>query len=88
MLTVILSIMGIVGGFFLIKYRQIIGDTIGEAEWMKYVGGVYNFLILLAILIFFWSVASLTGTSDFLFGWIRYVIPGLRPAEQPEIPTY
>ena len=73
----ILPIIGIVGPVFMIKYREAIGNMMGEAAWMAKVGGVYNFVILVAIFIFFWSLASLTGTTDLLFRPILWIIPGL-----------
>jgi|TARA_Y100000310_G_scaffold175693_2_gene175811 hypothetical protein len=51
----------------MIKYRERIGDQIGTAEWMKYFGGVYNFIIILAFFTFFWAIASLTGTERIFF---------------------
>ncbi len=75
-MSYVLSIIGIVAAFFLLKYRQKIGDEIGEADWMLKVGGVYNVIIIAAVFIFFWSFTTLTGTSDFFFGWLRYLIPG------------
>ena len=78
-----LSLLGIVASFFLLKYRERVGDMIGEADWMRKVGGIYMIIIFVAIFIFFWSVAELTGTTGVLFGWVRYVIPGLRPAAAP-----
>ena len=60
----------------MIKYRERIGDTIGEAQWMRYVGGVYNFVILLAVIIFFWAIASLTGTVDILFAPVLWIFGG------------
>ena len=74
---------GLVGPFFLIKYRQVVGDMMGEAEWMKKVGGVYNTVIIIALIIFFWTIAEMTGTTSVLFGPLRYLIPGMRPQEAP-----
>ncbi len=73
----VLAIIGVVAAFFLLKYRQRIGDEIGEADWMLKVGGVYNCIIILSVFIFFWSFTTLTGTSDMFFGWVKYLIPGL-----------
>ncbi|MFA6038775.1 MAG: hypothetical protein WCV62_04075 [Candidatus Peribacteraceae bacterium] len=75
---IILPIVGIVGSFCLIKYREQVGDMIGEAQWMKNVGGVYILVIIIAVFIFFWSLAELTGTTDVLFGPLKYLIPGMR----------
>ena len=79
----ILILIGIVGSFFLIKFRETIGDLIGEAEWMKRVGGVYNLVIIVAVLIFFWSIAELTGTTSILFGPLRYLHPAFQQQALP-----
>lgn len=73
-----LSIMGIIASFFLVKYRERMGGIIGEAEWMRKVGGVYNVIVTAAIFIFFWSIAALTGTTDFFLKPITFLIPGSR----------
>lgn len=75
MLTFV-QLCGMVLGALLIKYRQQIGDEIGDAEWMRYVGGVYNFVILMGVLIFFWSIATLTGTADIFFAPLFWIIGG------------
>ena len=72
-----LGFLGVIFSFLLLKYRERIGDMIGEAEWMNKIGGIYNFIIILAILMFLWSVSALTNTTHFLFAPIRYIIPGL-----------
>lgn len=75
MLTFV-QLCGIALGVLIIKYRQQIGDQIGDADWMRYVGGVYNFVILLGVLVFFWSIATLTGTADILFAPLFWIIGG------------
>lgn len=80
----ILPIIGIIGSFFMIKYREQIGGMMGEAQWMTKIGGVYNVVILVAIFIFFWSLASLTGTTDLLFRPILWFIPGLNRGTQTD----
>ncbi len=70
-----LQLLGLVLAGFMIKYREKLGDIIGDAYWMRYVGGVYNFIILLAVFIFFWCIAALTGTQDIFF-YPLYVIFG------------
>lgn len=59
----------------MLKYRERMGDLIGDAEWMKYVGGVYNLVIIVSIFIFFWAIASLTGTEEIFF-FPFYIIMG------------
>ena len=79
-MSIFLSLIGIVGSFFLIKYREVIGNTMGEAAWMSKVGGVYNVVIIVAVCLFFWSVATLTGTSDIFFQPLLWLIPGAKKA--------
>lgn len=81
-MRIVLSIIGLVSAFYLIRYRERIGDMIGDADWMHKIGGVYNLVILVAAFIFFWSIAELTGTTDILFGPIKYILPGL-PQQPP-----
>ncbi len=71
-----LSLLGIVLSITMLRYRERIGDFMGEADWMKYTGGVYNFVIILALFIFFWSLTSLTGTTEILFRPFLYLLPG------------
>ena len=79
------GLLGMAASFLLLKYRQQVGDTIGEAEWMKKVGGVYMVIIIFAILLFFWCIAELTGTTNILFSSFRYLIPG---GMQEPAPTF
>lgn len=73
---IVLGLIGIVGSFFIIKYRERLGDMFGEADWMKNVGGIYNLLIIIGILIFFWSIAEITGTTEILFAPVKWILPG------------
>ncbi len=72
----ILSMLGVVGSFFMIYYRETIGDMMGEAEWMRAVGGVHVIVVLIAIFIFFWSLAEMTNTKELLFTPILWLFPG------------
>jgi hypothetical protein len=50
---------------------------------MEWFGGVYNFLIIVAIVIFFFSIASLTGGLSFFLSPLKWLLPsplGLNPA--------
>jgi hypothetical protein len=79
----ILTIGGMVGSFALIYYREMVGNMIGEAEWMRRIGGVYNVVIIIALVLFFWCLAEITGTTDFLFAPLKYLIPGfVKPAAE------
>lgn len=71
----LLGIVGIVGSFFMMKYREAIGDMIGDADWMKFVGGPYNLVIIVALFIFFWGIAAITGTEEFFISPILWLFP-------------
>ena len=72
-----LSIIGIVSSLLMIKYRERVGENIGEAAWMEKVGGIYNFIIIVSVFIFFWSVAYLTGTIDIFLAPLTFVLGGI-----------
>lgn len=72
----IIPILGMILSIAGLKYRERIGDFVGDAEWMRYVGGVYNAVIVACLFIFMWSLASLTGTTDILFRPFLYLLPG------------
>lgn len=81
-----LSIVGIICSILLIKYRERVAEMTGAGEWMDYLGGVYNVIILTAVFIFFFSVATLTGTVDYFLTPIRFLLP--HPAQNivPNMP--
>lgn len=81
----LLIAVGLIGPFFLIKYREAVGDLIGEAAWMRKVGGVYNVIFIIAMFIFFWTLAEVTGTTSILFAPLRRLSPGFQPET---IPTF
>jgi hypothetical protein len=62
-----LSAIGIVCGYLLIRYREKVGDALGEPAWTNKVGGIYNVLIAIGLFMFFWSLATITNSNDFLF---------------------
>lgn len=74
-----LSFFGIVLSFFMMKYRESIGDMFTEPDWLRDFGGIYNLVIFLAFFIFIWSIATITGTDQILFTPVTWIIPGLRP---------
>ncbi len=79
-------ILGIVFAFILIKYREQIGDTFGDPDWMSPLGGVYFFIVYIAIFIIFWSIASLTGTTGILFKPFLWLFPTLGQRAQDAAP--
>ena len=72
-----LPILGIVFAFALIKYREQIGDTFGDADWMRPVGGVYFVIVYIAVFIIFWCIAVLTDTTHILFKPFLWLFPTL-----------
>jgi hypothetical protein len=77
MSRIIFGLLGMAFAYVLIRYREQIGDMIGDADWMQKVGGVYNFVIIASVFVFFWSVAYLTGTEQIFFAPFKWLIPGL-----------
>lgn len=70
------GLVGIALAVAMIKYRERFGDMIGEAAWMSKVGGVYNLILIVALFIFFFSIAKITGTSDIFLSPLTWLIPG------------
>ena len=64
---VILGIIGVILSFSMIRYRENVGDMLGEPELASKVGGIYNVVVIIAVFFFFWSVAYMTGTTAVLF---------------------
>lgn len=81
-----LALLGIVLSIALLKYRERMGDFIGQADWMRYVGGVYNFVIIIALFILLWSMATLTGTQELLFRPFLYLLPGAANPHNQQLP--
>ena len=74
-MRIVLSLIGMIGSFFLMKYREKVGDMIGEADWMTKVGGVYNVIVIVGVIIFFWSLAEITNTTQILIRPLLYILP-------------
>ncbi len=74
---------GLIGPFVMMYKREAIGDIIGEADWMRKVGGVYIVVVIISLFIFFWTLAEVTSTTDVLFGPLRNLAPGFQQQEQP-----
>jgi hypothetical protein len=86
-MSIVLGIIGIAISLVLLKYRERVGDLIGEADWMNKVGGVYNLVIIVSVLLFFWSVAVMTGTTGILLRPLIMLLPGTRGAMQQQNTT-
>lgn len=81
-----LAIVGLVCSVLLIKYRERVAEMTGAGGWMDYLGGVYNVIILTAIFIFFFSVATLTGTVDYFLAPVRFLFPNPEMNVVPDMP--
>jgi hypothetical protein len=80
-MNIVFGLLGIVASVLLIKYREAIGNMIGEAAWMQKIGGVYNVVLIIAVFIFLWSLATATGTTSFLFRPLLFFIPGMNRSQ-------
>jgi hypothetical protein len=61
------GIIAIILAFFLLKYREQVVSFTGKFAFAeKYLGqgGTYRLMVILAVLVFIWGVASMTGTTD------------------------
>lgn len=88
-MRIFFALLGLVLSFFMIKYRERVGDMMGEAEWMRSVGGVYMVVIGLAIFIFLWSLAALTNTLDiFLWPLVMFIPGASRSTPPPSSPAF
>ncbi len=75
MLHYLLPLGGIVLAFLIVRFREAIGNIVGEADWMRKVGGVYNLMIIVALVLFFWCLAELTNSTSLLFGPVKDLFP-------------
>ena len=72
----ILGFIGIVLSLVMMRKREMIGDMIGDADWMHKVGGNYMIVIYAAIFIFFYSMVLMTGmTSSVWEPILRLLMP-------------
>lgn len=79
----VFSIIGMVLSVYMIKQRETIGDMLGEADWMRKVGGIYIIVVFIAILLFFYCVSVITGTQDILLRPLLMLFPGATGNTQP-----
>jgi hypothetical protein len=70
-----LGAIGMIFSFLLIKYRERVGDAIGDPDWANKLGGIYNVLIICGTLGFFWSISYITNTQDILFAPLFWIFP-------------
>ena len=74
------GLLAIIGAFLLIKYREKVVGFTGKFAWAeKYLGtgGTYNLMVIISIILFFWGVAKMTGTTDVFLSPLRGIFsPG------------
>lgn len=68
-----LGVIGIILSILIIRFRRIIGDTIGDAPWMQRVGGVFTVTVIAAVGIFFWSLLMIFNLENV------FLVPLLAP---------
>jgi uncharacterized membrane protein YdcZ (DUF606 family) len=66
-MQIFLGIVGLIMSFVIVKKRESLGDMFGEPEWATKIGGIYNVMIIVAALLFFWSLSAITDTQKVLF---------------------
>ncbi len=72
-MSFILSLIGLIAPYFLVKYRDKIIEITGKFGWAeKYLGqgGSYTAVVLFAIFLFLFSLLYITGNEGILFSWI------------------
>ncbi len=72
-----LGLLAIIFGGCLVKFREAWADAIGEPAWASKVGGMQIVMVICGVLMCFWGLAIITGTSDIFFAPIMNLIPGL-----------
>ena len=81
-MSIFLGFIAIGFGAVLIYFREACADMVGEPAWAGKVGGMQIVLVIVGILMCFWGLATMTGTSDILFSPMTRFLPGLgKPAE-------
>ena len=79
-MRIIVGLIGIVFASVLIKYRERVGEMLGEPAWAEKIGGIYNLVIIIGILMYFWSISYMTNTQDIFFSPLLYFLPHQRSA--------
>lgn len=70
-MRILLGLIGIVLSFLLIVYRVQINHFMGGIEWAERKfgpGGSYTVLVIVALLLFFFSLMYMTNSFEVIFG--------------------
>lgn len=73
---IVLPLAGMALALLIIVRREQIGNMLGEPAWMHGHGGIYTWIVVIALIIFFWSLAELSGTTTYLFSPLKNFLPG------------
>ncbi len=74
-MRIILGVIGIIFASVLIKFREQVGEMLGEPAWAEKVGGIYNLVIIIGVAMYFWSISYMTNTQDIFFAPLMYILP-------------
>jgi heme/copper-type cytochrome/quinol oxidase subunit 2 len=72
----VLPVIGVLMAFIMIVFRENLGDALGETKWIHDHGGIYTWVVIAAVFIFLWSLASIFGLTHYLFDPFRSILPG------------
>lgn len=59
----------------MIRYREGLGDIIGQADWMRKVGGNLGVIMIVSVLLFFFGIAKMTGTTNIFLAPLKFLLP-------------
>lgn len=85
-MRIILGIIGIIFASVLVKFREQVGEMLGEPEWAEKIGGIYNLVVLIAVAMYFWSISYMTNTQDIFFAPLMYILPFGKDAAPAGVP--
>ncbi len=62
-----LGLLGLALAIVMIRFRRIVGDMCGNAQWMLKVGGIHNIVIIAAIILVMFSLLMIFHLEDAFF---------------------
>lgn len=74
-MNIFLGLLGMIASVLVIKYREKVGEPFENSDWTKYFGGPYNFAIFVGVILFFFSLAKMTGTTGFFLSPLMMLFP-------------
>lgn len=71
-MNIIYGLLGLGLAYGLVRYREYIGQALGRVEWAdKWIGGVYNLVVLVAIGLAIFSLLMIFGLEEIIFGNLK-----------------